>query len=123
MPNQPNFSLFFSDIYTTSLVSPPSTPLSSVLFRGGISQHFQVKALLTCKYACVHVCAQSCPAVCDPMDCSQPGSTLRGISQARTLEWVAIPSPGNIPDSGIKPESSAWAGRFFTTVPPGKPNL
>ena len=33
---------------------------------------------------------QSCPTLCDPMDCSPPGSPLPGILQARTLEWVAI---------------------------------
>ena len=33
---------------------------------------------------------QPCPTLCDPMDCSPPGSSVRGISQARTLEWVAI---------------------------------
>ena len=34
--------------------------------------------------------AQSCPALCDPMDCSLPGSSVHGIFQARILEWVAI---------------------------------
>ena len=34
--------------------------------------------------------AQSCPTVSDPMDCSLPGSSVHGISQARVLEWVAI---------------------------------
>ena len=34
--------------------------------------------------------AQSCPPLCDPMDCSLPGSSLHGILQARVLEWVAI---------------------------------
>ena len=34
--------------------------------------------------------SQSCPAVCNPMDCSPPASSVHGISQARTLEWVAI---------------------------------
>ena len=36
--------------------------------------------------------AQSCPTLCDPMDCSPPGSSVRGILQARILEWVAISS-------------------------------
>jgi len=35
--------------------------------------------------------AQSCPTLCDPMDCSLPGSSVHGILQARILEWVAIP--------------------------------
>ena len=34
--------------------------------------------------------AQSCPAVCDPKDCSPPGSSVHGILQARVLEWGAI---------------------------------
>ena len=33
---------------------------------------------------------QSCPTPSDPMDCSPPGSSVRGIFQARVLEWVAI---------------------------------
>ena len=43
----------------------------------------------------VYVCAkslQSCLTLCDPMDCSLPGSSDQGIFQARTLEWVALPS-------------------------------
>ena len=34
--------------------------------------------------------AQSCPSLCDPVDCSPPGSSVHGIIQARILEWVAI---------------------------------
>ena len=34
--------------------------------------------------------AQSCPTLCDPVDCSPPGSSVHGILQARVLEWVAI---------------------------------
>ena len=33
---------------------------------------------------------QSCPILCNPIDCSPPGSPIPGILQARTLEWVAI---------------------------------
>ena len=36
---------------------------------------------------------QACPTLCDPMDGSPPGSSVPGILQARTLEWVAIPAP------------------------------
>ena len=38
---------------------------------------------------CVLV-AQSCPTLCDPIDCSQPGSSIYGILQTRVLAWVAI---------------------------------
>ena len=42
--------------------------------------------------------AQSCPALCDPVDCGPPGSSVHGILQARVLEWVAIPfSRGSFP--------------------------
>ena len=55
-------------------------------------------------------------------DPSPPGSSVRGISQARILEQVAISSSGDLPDSGIEPESPvspALAGGFFTPVPSG----
>ena len=38
----------------------------------------------------IHVCVQSCPTLCDPMDCNPPGFSVHGIFQARILEWVAI---------------------------------
>ena len=34
---------------------------------------------------------QSCPTLCDPMDCSPPGSSVHGIFQTRILEWVSMP--------------------------------
>ena len=37
---------------------------------------------------------QSCPTLCDPMDCSPPSSSVHGILQARVLEWVAISFSG-----------------------------
>ena len=61
---------------------------------------------------------QSCPALCDPMDCSRPGSSVHGILQARIQEWVACPPPRDLPDPGIEPASltsPALAGGFFTT--------
>ena len=68
--------------------------------------------------------AQLCTTLCDPMGCSPPGSSVKGISQARILEWVAFPPPGDPPDPGIEPTSlvsPALAGQFFTAMPPGKP--
>ena len=52
------------------------------------------------------------------MDCSFPVSSVHGILQARILEWVAVPSPGDITNPGIKPESftsPALAEGFLTT--------
>ena len=47
---------------------------------------------------------QSCPALCDPIDCSPPGSSVHGILQVRILEWVAISFSGGIlPTQGSNP--------------------
>ena len=64
---------------------------------------------------------QSCPTLWDSMGCSPPGSSVRGISQARIWDWVAITSS----------RGSSWprdwtrifyvSCRFFTTSAPGKP--
>ena len=56
---------------------------------------------------------ESCLALCDPMVCSLPGSSVHGILQARILKWVAISFSGDIPNPGFKPMSPALAGRFF----------
>ena len=67
--------------------------------------------------ACANL-LQSCPTLCDPMDCSPPDSSVHGILQARILEWLPCPPPGDLPDLGIKPGSllsPALAGRSFTT--------
>ena len=61
--------------------------------------------------------AQLCPTLYDLMDCSLSASSVHGISQARILEWVAFPSIGDLPNTGIQPVSlgfPALAGRFFT---------
>ena len=53
----------------------------------GVGCHF----LLQCrKVKSESEVAQSCPTLCDPMDCSPPGSPVPGILQARTLEWGAV---------------------------------
>ena len=41
-------------------------------------------------YYCPGMCAQSCLNLCDPMDCSLPGSSVHGIIPTRILEWIAI---------------------------------
>ena len=66
--------------------------------------------------------AKSCPTLLQPHDCSLPGSSIHGISQARIVEWLPFPSPRDLLDPGIEPTSPALAGRLFTTEPPGKPD-
>ena len=71
--------------------------------------------------------AQSCPTLCDPMDC-----TVRGILQARILEWGKkkntgvgnlFPSPGDLPNPGIKPRSPALQVDSLPAELSGKPKL
>ena len=65
------------------------------------------------------VASQSCLTLCNPMDCSPPGSSVRGILQQEYWSELPFPSPGHLPIPGIKPESPALAAQFFTTKPPG----
>ena len=46
--------------------------------------------------------AQLCLALCDPVDYNSSGSSVHGIFQARILQWIAMPSSGEIPDSGAE---------------------
>ena len=58
--------------------------------------------------------AQSCPTLCDPMDCSLPCSSVHGIFQARVLEWVTI----SLSRGSSRPRDRTWVsrvvGRCFT---------
>ena len=75
---------------------------------------------------CINVCcARSCPALCDPMDCSPPGSSVHEASPSKNtgVSGLPFPFPGDLPYSGIEPMFPmfpAMAGGFFTTEPPGK---
>ena len=62
---------------------------------------------------------QSCLTLCDPMDCSPPGSSLSmGFSRQEYWSGLSCPPLGDLPNSGIDPMSltfPALADRFFTT--------
>ena len=61
------------------------------------------------------------PVFCNPMDYSSPGSSVHGILQARILEWVPFPSPGDLSDPGIKPRPSEFQADSLPSEPPEKP--
>ena len=67
--------------------------------------HFTPHTKIKSKY--IVLCAQSCPTLCGPMDCSPPGSSAHAIFQARILEleWVPFPTPEDLLDPKIKPTS------------------
>ena len=58
--------------------------------------------------------AQSCLTLCDPIDCSPPGSSVHGILQARTLEWGAMPSSRGSSQPRDQTQVTHTAGGFFT---------
>ena len=75
---------------------------------------------------CVHTkLLQSCPILCDPMDCSPPGFSVHGILQARILEWVAMPfSRGIFLTQGFNLrllDLLHWQAGSLPLVPPGDP--
>ena len=63
-------------------------------------------------FCCCSV-AKSCSALCNPIDCSPPSSSVYGILQARVLEQVAISFSRDLPNLGIKPGSPALQVDFF----------
>ena len=70
-------------------------------------------SLITIPY-CGGLVAQSCPILCDPMDCIPLGSSVCGIFQARILEWVAISFSRGTSWPRARTGVSCIAGRFFT---------
>ena len=66
---------------------------------------------------------QSRLTLCNSMDSNPPGSFVHGISQARILEWIVIPSPGDLPNPGVKLKSPALQADSLLSEPPGKPSV
>ena len=63
--------------------------------------------------------AQSCLTLCDPIDCSPPGSSVHGIFQARIWSGLPFPSPGDLPNPEIEPGSPTLEADALTSEPPG----
>ena len=69
------------------------------------------------------------PTLGNPMDCSLPVSLVHRISQARILEWVAMPSTRGLPDPEVRDRTHVSCGSyiegrfFFIAGPPGKPAI
>ena len=59
-----------------------------------------------------------------PLDelCSLPDSSVPGILQARILEWLLFPSPGDLPNPGLEPGSPVLQADSLLSKPPGKPS-
>ena len=89
-----------------------------------VGTNVKVKNMIFCVSNLIFHCvldAQSCLTLCDPMDCSSPGSSVNGILQARILEWVAIPFSRGSSQPRIKPRFPALQAESLPSEPPGSP--
>ena len=99
------------------------------LFADDTTQYVENSKDTTRKLLCrVCVCVCVCRwcvllylTLCDPRHCSPRDPSVHGIFQARILKELSFLTLGDQPDPGIEPRSPALVGRFFTTIPPGKP--
>ena len=62
--------------------------------------------------------SQSCPTLCNPIDCSPSGSSVHGILWARILEWVVIPFSRGFPEPGIEPRFPELKADSLPSDPP-----
>ena len=75
---------------------------------------------------CMHAClvTHSCPTLCDPMDCSPPGSPVHGDSPGKNPGvGLPCPSPGDLSNPGIEPRSPTFEADSLPSEPSGKPCL
>ena len=63
--------------------------------------------------------AQSCPTLCDPVDCSPPAPPPMGFSRQEYWSGLPFPSPGDLPNPGIEPRFLALQADTLTSEPPG----
>ena len=130
-PHPPGCCPWLTAVCVSTVVSNHALPVSHLSDASRVSLFQMLK---------IHVCAwflinrarvaehgvqfsitQSCPTLYDPMDCSPPGSSVQGILQASRLEWVAFPSPGDLPDPRIKPRSPTLQSDSLSSESSGKP--
>ena len=64
---------------------------------------------------------KSCPTLCDPMDYGPPGSSVQKLIRQEYWSGLPFPSPGNLPDPGIEPETPALKADSLLSEPWGKP--
>ena len=87
----------------------------SVLVYGIFNQWFTISVVVI-----VVLVTQLCPTLCDLMDCGPPGSSVHGILQEKTLEWIAIPFSRGSSQPRAQTQVYCTAGRFFTIWATGK---
>ena len=100
----------FTTPWTTAYQAPPSMGFSRQEYWSGLPLPSPLVA-------------QSCPTLCDPVECSPQSTSVHGIIQARILEWVAMPSSSGSFQPRDQTQVSHIAGRVFTIWAPRKPTI
>ena len=109
----PSFLFFWPHLMFCGILAP--RPLA---VKAPSLNHWTAREIPPRKYfknCCCCLIAKSFLILCNPMDCSSPGPSVRGTCQARILEGVSMSC------SRDQIQVSCTAGRFFTAEPPGKP--
>ena len=134
---QVSYLFFKLNVKESSFISPSVTSYTSILqdltsllskwtkapslcyyLRSG-SHLLPELSQLTPNCVCVLV-NQSCLTLCDPIDCSPPGSFVHVIFQQEYWSGLPFPSGGNLPNPGVRPRSSALQADALPPEPPGK---
>ena len=112
----------FPNPYASPYLSAPSRYISShigpTIF---ISTVFKQNASMDTKDLCCCLVAKLCPTLATPWTVTHQAPLFMGFSRQEYWSVLPFPSPGDIPDPGIKAMSPALAGGFFTPEPSGKP--
>ena len=83
--------------------------------------NYKISVLFFPKKYYMCLVAQSCPALCSLMDCSLSGSSVHGNSPGKNSGVGSMPSPGHLPNPGIKYRSPVLQVGSLPSGPPGKP--
>ena len=94
-------------IFLTQRSNPGLTQCRQILYRLSHQGSLRDSCSVLSDSLSENEVTQLCPTLCDPMDCSPPGPSIHGILQARNWSGLPFPSPGNLPDPGIKPTPPA----------------
>ena len=94
------------------LASPEKPNMSNTCYQKSINFSLFISATV--------LVSQPCLTLCDPMDCSLPGSCVHGILQARILEWIVITFSRDLPNPWTEPRSPALQVDSLLSEPPGK---
>ena len=89
---------------------------SQTYLKGFISNYANKVKFIIFQWFCCHcLVSKSCATLCNPMDCSPPGSSVHGISQGRILEWTVNSFSRGSSQFKDRTRVSCILGRFFTT--------